>query len=128
MIRRPPRSTLSSSSAASDVYKRQAQYIRAGKGALADVARNTVALPHINNVDFTAVKRINFTEHQSLEFQAQALNVFNHSQYIAGAISRVDAYAYTTITQFVSVAGADFNQPRKTFSNNSRTMQLALKY
>src|SRR5664279_6443560 len=26
MIRRPPRSTLSSSSAASDVYKRQAQY------------------------------------------------------------------------------------------------------
>jgi hypothetical protein len=105
-----------------------AQYIRAGKGALADVARNTVALPHINNVDFTAVKRINFTEHQSLEFQAQALNVFNHSQYIAGAISRVDAYAYTTITQFVSVAGADFNQPQKTFSNNSRTMQLALKY
>ncbi len=105
-----------------------AQYIQAGKGALATAARNTVALPHINNVDVTAVKRLNFTEHQSLEFQVQALNVFNHSQYIPGGISRVDPYAYTSITQFVSVRGADFNNPQNTFSNNARTMQLVLKY
>src|SRR5665648_229242 len=31
MIRRPPRSTLSSSSAASDVYKRQVEIVRFGK-------------------------------------------------------------------------------------------------
>ena len=105
-----------------------AQYIQANLGAYANGARNTVALPHINNVDFTAVKRVNITEHQSFEFQAQALNVFNHSQYIAGAISRVDPFGFTAITDFVSVRGANFNQPQKTFSNQARSMQLALKY
>jgi hypothetical protein len=105
-----------------------AQFIQAGKGALATTGRNTVALPHINNWDMTAVKRINITERQSVEFQVQALNVFNHSQYIPGGISRVDPYSYTSITQFVSVRGADFNNPENTFSNNARTMQLVLKY
>jgi hypothetical protein len=105
-----------------------AQYIQAGQGAFATAARNTVGLPHINNFDMTAVKRINLTERQSIEFQAQALNVFNHSQYVPGGISRVDPYSYTTIPQFVQVKGADFNQPEKVFSNNARTMQLALKY
>jgi hypothetical protein len=105
-----------------------AQYIQAGPGALANAPRNSVPLPHINNFDFTAVKRINFTERQSLEFQAQALNVLNHSQYIAGAISRVDPFGFTSITDFVSVRGAAFNQPKETFSNQSRSMQLALKY
>ncbi len=105
-----------------------AMYIQAGRGALANTPRNTVALPHINNFDLTAVKRINLTEHQSVEFQAQALNVFNHSQYIAGAISNVAGYSYTSIPTFVQVTGSDFNQPQLTFSNNPRTMQLVLKY
>lgn len=105
-----------------------AQYIQASYGALANTPRNTVALPHINNFDLTAVKRINITERQSIEFQAQALNVFNHSQYVPGGISRVDPYAYTSISQFVRVSGADFNNPQNTFSNNPRTMQLVLKY
>jgi hypothetical protein len=105
-----------------------AEYIQAGKGALANAARNTVALPHINNWDLTAVKRIGLTEHTSFEFQAQALNVFNHSQYVAGTISTVNTTAYTAITPFVTVSGAHFNDPKSTFSNNPRTMQLAAKF
>src|SRR5664280_520764 len=38
MIRRPPRSTLSSSSAASDVYKRQSQHSLASETDMASVA------------------------------------------------------------------------------------------
>ncbi len=105
-----------------------AEYIQAGKGAMATAARNTVALPHINNFDLTAVKRINLTEHQSIEFQAQALNVFNHSQYVGGNISTVNLFSPTSITDFVTVNGANFNQPQLAFSNNPRTMQLVLKY
>jgi hypothetical protein len=105
-----------------------AEYIQAGKGALANGSRNSVALPHINNVDFTAVKRVTLTEHTSFEFQAQALNVLNHSQYVAGTISTVNLTGYTNITPFVTVAGANFNNPKATFSNNPRTMQLALKF
>ena len=105
-----------------------AQYIQAGKGALSTVARNSVALPHINNFDLTAVKRFNITERQSIEFQAQALNVFNHSQFVAGAISSVQPVGFTSIGTFVDVNQANFNQPQLTFSNNPRTMQLVLKY
>eukprot|EP00658_Telonema_sp_P-2_P072956 TRINITY_DN62025_c0_g1_i1.p1 TRINITY_DN62025_c0_g1~~TRINITY_DN62025_c0_g1_i1.p1 ORF type:complete len:100 (-),score=19.82 TRINITY_DN62025_c0_g1_i1:167-466(-) len=42
MIRRPPRSTLSSSSAASDVYKRQVQSPRTATSALAATDNNIV--------------------------------------------------------------------------------------
>ncbi len=104
-----------------------AYYIQAGPGAYATAARNTQALPHINNVDMTAVKRINFTEHTSFEFQAQALNVFNHSQYVAGAISTVQPVAFTNITPFVTIPGGLFNQPSQVFANNARTLQLVMK-
>jgi hypothetical protein len=105
-----------------------AQYIQAAYGARATAARNTVALPHINNWDMTAVKRFNLTERQSIEFQAQALNLFNHSQYVAGYISNVSPIGFTGITQFVDVNQGNFNRPDLTFSNNPRTLQLVLKY
>ena len=76
----------------------------------------------------TAVKRFNFTEHTSFEFQAQALNVFNHSQYVAGAVSTVQPVGFTNITNFVDIGGTLFNQPKNTFSNNPRTMQLVAKF
>jgi hypothetical protein len=64
----------------------------------------------------------------SFEFQFQALNVFNHSQYIAGSLSTVNAIGYTNITDFVTIGGATFNQPQNTFANNARTVQLAAKF
>eukprot|EP00658_Telonema_sp_P-2_P024143 TRINITY_DN19688_c0_g1_i3.p1 TRINITY_DN19688_c0_g1~~TRINITY_DN19688_c0_g1_i3.p1 ORF type:complete len:101 (+),score=29.72 TRINITY_DN19688_c0_g1_i3:138-440(+) len=47
MIRRPPRSTLSSSSAASDVYKRQ-EYGGSEKGAMQRVVLCLLAAPYTN--------------------------------------------------------------------------------
>jgi hypothetical protein len=108
-----------------------AQYIQADQGAFTDIGRNTIGLPHINNFDITAVKRINFTERMSLEFQAQALNVFNHSQYVAGAISTVQPVGFTNITDFVVISNPGnglFNRPQDVFSNNPRTLQLAAKF
>ena len=74
-----------------------AQYIVAGPGALANIGRNTLALPHTNNVDMSLVKRVNITERQVIEFQAQAVNLFNHAQYVPGFISDIQA-ANTAIT------------------------------
>ncbi len=105
-----------------------AQYIQAGVGALATGARNTVALPHINNFDLTAVKRISLTERFKFEFQAQALNVFNHSQYVGGYISSVAPIGFTAVNNFVDVSSTTFNQPQLFFSNNPRTMQLVGKF
>jgi hypothetical protein len=105
-----------------------AMYIQAGQGALATDTRNSLALPRTNNWDLTAVKRINVTESAAFEFQAQALNVFNHSQYVPGSVNQVNSIGYTNITNFVAVNSPTFNQPQLFFSNNARALQLAAKF
>ena len=64
-----------------------ARYIRAGYGAFANGGRNTEATRPINNVDLSIVKRFNITERIALELSGQALNVFNHAQFIPGSIN-----------------------------------------
>ena len=110
-----------------------AQYLVAGPGALANIARNTLALPRTNNVDMSLVKRINITERQVIEFQAQAINLFNHPQYVPGFISDIEP-ASTAITtagpthDFLVPSTTSFNQPNLVFSNHPRAMILVLKY
>ncbi len=101
-----------------------------GKYMMPNARRNTLALPHINNFDFTIVKRINFTEHKSLEFQAQALNVFNHAQYVPGYISDVAPLGYTgsNVLAMLEPDTSNFNKPKAIFSNQPRGMLLALKF
>jgi hypothetical protein len=110
-----------------------AQYIAVGVGALANVPRNTLPLPRTNNWDMSLVKRINITERQAFEFHAQAINVFNHPQYLPGFISDVIP-ANTAITTGgatlnVLIPGNNsFNVPRNAFSSHPRAMTLVLKY
>jgi len=106
-----------------------AQYIKAGLGALATAQRNTIPLPRTNNWDLTMIKRFNITEGTAFEFQAQAYNIFNHSQYIPGYVNDVAPLGYTAITSFVNVANpTQFNRPDLAFHNNARTMQLVAKF
>jgi hypothetical protein len=106
-----------------------AQYIQAQAGAMATISRNTLALPHINNWDMTIVKRLNITERQSFEFQAQALNLFNHAQYVPGYLNLINSLGYTgDEINMLKPQSSTFNQPQKFFSNQPRTMQLVLKY
>ena len=105
-----------------------AQYIQAGQGALSNVNRNTIPTPRTNNWDLTAIKRINFTERTALEFQAQAFNIFNHSQYIPGSVNDIAPQAFTSVAAFVDVNNPQFNQPQLFFNNNARSMQLVLKF
>ena len=107
-----------------------ARYITASYGALATTPRNTLALPHINNWDMTVVKRVNITERQAVEFQAQALNVFNHPQFIAGKLNDIESYGQsgTTVRTILEPGDANFNQPNLVFSSNPRAMTLVLKY
>src|SRR5450756_223063 len=55
MIRRPPRSTQSRSSAASDVYKRQIWSLTTGE--IADITRPTVTSDPLNNVTGVALNK-----------------------------------------------------------------------
>jgi hypothetical protein len=110
-----------------------AQYIVAGKGAKATASRNTLALPHINNMDFSLMKRISITERQSLQFQFQATNVFNHAQYVPGNISDVApltniSYTGSNVLQTLIPSSASFNKPQSVWSNHPRNVVLVLKY
>lgn len=106
-----------------------AQYIEAGLGAYANAGRNTAPLPGINDWDVTALKRISIGESRAFEFQAQAYNVFNHSQYTPGSINAVDSVGSFTSaeTNFVRPSNAGFNNPKLAFSNNPRSMELVAK-
>ncbi len=84
-----------------------AYYNQAGKYSYPNARRNTLAMPHMNNFDLTVLKRINVTERQSVEFQAQALNVFNHAQYLPGYISDVQPQGFTGSNVLSMLEAAD---------------------
>lgn len=105
-----------------------AYYITAGAGTLPTASRNTLPIRPINNIDLTAVKRFNITERVAFEFQAQAFNVLNHPQYIAGSLNDVAPVSTQgTSTQFQTVSSPAFNHPELLFKSNGRKMQLAAK-
>ncbi len=107
-----------------------AYYITAGKFTRPNARRNTLAMPHISNFDFSILKRVNFTEHTSFEFSASALNLLNHAQYIPGFISDVAPLGYTgsNVLSMLEPNTETFNQPKAVFSNHPRNLILIAKF
>jgi len=107
-----------------------AYYVTAGKFTRPNARRNTLAMPRISNFDFSILKRVNFTEHTSFEFSAQALNVLNHAQYVPGFISDVAPIGYTggNVLSMLEPATEGFNKPKSVFSNHPRGMVLVAKF
>lgn len=107
-----------------------AYYITAGKFTRPNARRNTLAMPRISNVDFSILKRVNFTEHTSFEFSASALNILNHAQYIPGFISDVQPLGYTgsNVLAMLEPNTETFNQPKAVFSNHPRNLILIAKF
>lgn len=106
-----------------------AQYIQAQVGALADVGRNTLQLPAINDVDITALKRFSITERFRIEFQAQFFNLLNHPQWVGGFVNDIAPIGYTgSQVNVLRPQNVDFNLPATQFSSNPRSLQLALKF
>lgn len=105
-----------------------AQYVRANLGAKANVGRNTLQLPPINDIDVTAGKSFALTERVKLSFYAQAFNVLHHAQWVGGKIDDVAPVGYTgSERSILEPSSAIFNEPSQVFSSNPRTLQLALK-
>jgi hypothetical protein len=106
-----------------------AQYIQAGAGALANVGRNTLLGRPTDNLDLTAVKRFSFRERYKIEFQAQAINLFNHPQFIPGSLNNVNVISTNGSNglDYTSVESTKFNNAPIAFASNARTLQLALK-
>jgi hypothetical protein len=109
-----------------------ARYIQAGYGTIPTAGRNTEAMRPINNVDLTLVKRFNITERFHLQISGQALNLFNHPQYIAGtpdAAQLPNNFSIFTpgVRSYTTVGSSTFNNSVLTFSSNPRTMVVVAK-
>jgi len=110
-----------------------ARYVQAAPGTLPTSSRNTEPTRSTNNFDATASKKFNVTERYVLEFQAQAFNVLNHSQFTPGTLDNVNstspqvAAGYQEVAKTLGTTNGLFNQAGKFFLANARTMQLSLK-
>lgn len=107
-----------------------AYYVAGGIFSRPNARRNTLSMPHMSNVDLTALKRFNITETQSVEFSMQALNVLNHAQYLPGNISDVAPLGYTggDVLGMLEPYSPSFNTPKAIFTNHPRQLVLVLKY
>jgi len=63
---------------------RNARYVVAGSGAMANGGRNTFPLNPIDNIDIAVKKRFSFHERYSFDFGAQFYNILNHPQFTGG--------------------------------------------
>jgi hypothetical protein len=107
------------------------RYVEGGFGTLPTAGRNLQNTGRIDNFDLTAIKRISVRERYKLEFQVQAYNILNHSQYLPGSLNTVNSFTTTGSgpSNFVTVtSGGNFGNLHTAFSNNARTMQLAAKF
>jgi hypothetical protein len=115
-----------------------AEYIRAGLGAISNSARNTLPLPGINNLDFSIFKNFRMGETKRIQLRADFFNAFNHPQYIPGSPNDIQPVATTAVGQVNTItaatisatdpSAATFNRPDRVFSSNPRTIQLALRF
>jgi hypothetical protein len=105
-----------------------AEYIQAGLGALATSGRNTEPTRPINNVDMTLIKRFSVKERFHFELQGQAFNLFNHPQFIPGAINDVANVTSTGLASYVNANSVNFNNPEAFFTSNARVIQVVGKF
>jgi len=115
-----------------------AYYIQAGKGALADGGRNTLATQPTNNVDMALYKDIAITERVRFRLGGQFANILNHPQYIAGSnpgagygVNDVESFGSTSDAHlgFVSAATPNsFANPRLAFPSNARSITVVAKF
>ena len=106
-----------------------AQYIVAGNGTLPTSSRNTLTTPPINNWDITLAKHISLSERYRIEFLAQALNAFNHPEFVTGSPNQALQISDVGSQRNYFIPNApNFFSPRQSFPSNARTLQLALKF
>jgi hypothetical protein len=114
-----------------------AQYIRAGAGALATSGRNTLATRPTNDWDIATYKDINITERFKFRLGAQFANIFNHPQYIPGSnpgfglgVNDVNSFLTSAggYLNYLTPGNANFNNPKSVFASNARTIAVIAKF
>jgi hypothetical protein len=108
---------------------RNARYIQAQPGMLANGARNTEHLNPTDNIDLSILKRVNLGERFKVELAGRFVNFLNHPQYIGDRLSDVLSKGYTgaQVRNFLNPADTTFYRPDLVFSSNPRMTTISAK-
>jgi hypothetical protein len=107
-----------------------AKYLVTGYGVRSNLGRNTFRSPGFWTVNLAMYKDIQFTETKSLQFGAQAFNLFNHPNY---ALSNGNVFNASGVNTALATQGyalptdSTFLQPKQ-FGGGIRSMILSLKF
>jgi hypothetical protein len=104
-----------------------AQFIRAGLGALATSGRNILPTQGINSFDLNVVKAFSARERYRVEVRADFYNAFNHPQYTPGWINSVLSTSHVNETNYLTPGNPLFGKWDQVFGSNARVIQLAAK-
>ena len=105
-----------------------AQYIKAGKGALSNTPRSTISTPPINNWDINLAKHIQITERVRFDITAGLLNAFNHPQFVTGSPDQALSISITgSERNYLIPSSPNFQNARASFASNARQMVLGAK-
>ena len=111
-----------------------ARYVQAELGSSTNLGRNSFGSPGLNLWNMGMIKDTKITEQVSVQFRAEAFNVFNHRNFslaqpsvfqsgaIIGTVNNALSSTYSNIT-----AASDLFLNPKQFSGGYRTMTLGLK-
>jgi hypothetical protein len=108
-----------------------ARYIEAGPGAYANGGRNLQPIRPIDNVDVSLIKHFRAgLERFRIDLGAQALNLFNHPQFVPGAIDdvKLTSTATTSALSFAQVTNVNFNNPTVPFPSNARNLKVFARF
>jgi hypothetical protein len=114
----------------------QAQYIKAGAGALATSGRNTLATSPTDDLSLSVYKDLNITERVKFRLGGQFGNLFNHPQLIPGSnpgsglgVNDVNSFSTTAggYLNYLTPGNANFNNPKSVFGSNARTIGIVAK-
>jgi hypothetical protein len=114
-----------------------AQYIKAGPGALATSSRNTLATRPTNDVDMSIFKDVAIRERMKFRLGAQFANIFNHAQFIPGSnpgqgLGVNDVNGFLSVganyQSYLTPGNKNFNVPSSVFASNARSIAIVAKF
>jgi len=116
-----------------------ARYVQTGFGSLSNLGRNSFRSPGINIWNMGALKNTSITERFSIQFRAEAFNVFNHRNFslaqpsvfqtgsIIGTVNNSLSTTYSNIASALAPETAGLFLNPKQFTGGSRIMTLGVK-
>jgi len=98
-------------------------------GAIATSSRNTFATAPINNWDVTVAKHLYVTERFHLDVMMQALNAFNHPQFVTGSVNQALPISDVGSQRNYFIPNQpNFGVDKLSFPSNARNLQLAVRF